>query len=170
MRWKVPPYVHTQERHTSWWKLQTKVIKISLVAGAHRILCNSSRKVSCLQESEGTLLAVLCQWQGKVTVAANIYTWETASCLWSIHYSACHLLSHWFLAQLILLPWRWRRHVLPKHQLTFNRLYGVMSKKIVLFITTTVRTTNPTYKSIHDHDFYNQLLTASVWKICFKGT
>jgi hypothetical protein len=26
--------------------------------------------------------------------------------------SACHLLSRWFLARLILRPWRWRRHVL----------------------------------------------------------
>jgi hypothetical protein len=31
-----------------------------------------------------------------------------------------------------------------KHQLTFNGLHGVISQKIVLFITTAVRTSNPT--------------------------
>jgi hypothetical protein len=28
--------------------------------------------------------------------------------------------SHWFLAWLILQPWRWRQHVPPIHQLTFT--------------------------------------------------
>jgi hypothetical protein len=32
-----------------------------------------------------------------------------------------HLLSHWFLAQLILWPWRLRRHFLLKCWLTFQR-------------------------------------------------
>jgi hypothetical protein len=34
--------------------------------------------------------------------------------------SACHLLSSWFLAWLILRPWRWRRHAPPKRQLDFQ--------------------------------------------------
>jgi hypothetical protein len=37
-----------------------------------------------------------------------------------------------------------------KHQFTFNRIHGVIFQKIVLFITTDVRTSNPTstiYKS-----------------------
>jgi hypothetical protein len=50
----------------------------------------------------------------------------------------------WFLARLILLPWRWRRYVPPKRRLTFNGLHCVISQKIALFITTTVRTSNPT--------------------------
>jgi hypothetical protein len=33
----------------------------------------------------------------------------------------CHLLSHWFLAHLILRAWRWRRRFLPKRWLTFQR-------------------------------------------------
>jgi hypothetical protein len=33
----------------------------------------------------------------------------------------------WFLARLILLTWRCRRHVPPKHLLTFNGLHAVIS-------------------------------------------
>jgi hypothetical protein len=48
---------------------------------------------------------------------------------------ACHLLSYWYLAWLILLPWRWRRYILPKRRLTVSWLHGVISQKIALFIT-----------------------------------
>jgi hypothetical protein len=41
--------------------------------------------------------------------------------------------SRWFLAWLILRPWRLRRYVLPKRRLTFNGLHGVTSQKIELF-------------------------------------
>jgi hypothetical protein len=58
--------------------------------------------------------------------------------------SACLLLSRWFLAGLILRPWRWRQYVPLKHWLTFNGLHGVISQKIVLFITTAMITSNPT--------------------------
>jgi hypothetical protein len=51
---------------------------------------------------------------------------------------ACHLLSPFHR------PWIWRRHVIPKLWLTFNGLHGVISQKMVLFITTDVRTSNPT--------------------------
>jgi hypothetical protein len=37
-----------------------------------------------------------------------------------------------FLSWLILPPWRWRRHVLPKRRLSFNGLYGVIFQKIDL--------------------------------------
>jgi hypothetical protein len=50
-----------------------------------------------------------------------------------------------FLLSLFSLPWRWRRYVPPKRQLTFNGLHGVISQKTVLFITTAVRTSNPTF-------------------------
>jgi hypothetical protein len=56
---------------------------------------------------------------------------------------SCHLLSLWFLARLILLLWRWRRYFPPKRRLTFNGLHCVKSQKIVLFITTAVRISNP---------------------------
>jgi hypothetical protein len=36
--------------------------------------------------------------------------------------SACHLLSLWFLAWLILLPWRWRWYISWKRWLTVNGL------------------------------------------------
>jgi hypothetical protein len=44
----------------------------------------------------------------------------------------CHLLSRWYLVRLIR-PWRWRQYLLPKRQLTFSVLNGVISKKIVPF-------------------------------------
>jgi hypothetical protein len=71
-------------------------------------------------------------------------TWTTSLTLkiFTLH-STCHLLSHWFLAWLILRPWRWRLYVPLKHRLTFNRLHGVISQKIVLSIATAVRTLDP---------------------------
>jgi hypothetical protein len=44
--------------------------------------------------------------------------------------SACYLLSIWFLDLLIIRSWRWRQYVAPKHRLTFNGLYGVLSQKM----------------------------------------
>jgi hypothetical protein len=52
-------------------------------------------------------------------------------------YSACHLLLRWYLARLIR-PWRWKRYVPPKRRLAFSGVHGVISQKIVLFITTAV--------------------------------
>jgi hypothetical protein len=37
------------------------------------------------------------------------------------------------------------QHTPPKHELTFNRLYGVISQMIELFTTTAVTTSNPTW-------------------------
>jgi hypothetical protein len=42
-------------------------------------------------------------------------------------YSACHLLTCWFLLKLFLLPWGWRRNVPPRRRLQLNRLHGVTS-------------------------------------------
>jgi hypothetical protein len=61
--------------------------------------------------------------------------------------AACHLLSRWCLARIILRLWRWGRYVPPKRRLAFNGLHCGMSQKIVLFITTAVITSNPTYSS-----------------------
>jgi hypothetical protein len=52
--------------------------------------------------------------------------------------------SRWFLASLILRPWRWRRHLPPKRLLTCNEIRSVISQKIKFFITTAVRTSNLT--------------------------
>jgi hypothetical protein len=51
----------------------------------------------------------------------------------------------WFLAWLILRPWRGRSHVNSKRQLTFGGLHGVISQKTELFICTAVRISDPTY-------------------------
>jgi hypothetical protein len=43
--------------------------------------------------------------------------------------SVCHLLLRWFIVRLILRAWRWRKHITPKHRLTFNGLNGAISQK-----------------------------------------
>jgi hypothetical protein len=60
-------------------------------------------------------------------------------------FAQAELRSRWFLAWFILRLRRWRRHVPPKHRLTFNGLHGVISQKIELFIITAMKTSNPTY-------------------------
>jgi hypothetical protein len=60
--------------------------------------------------------------------------------------SSCHLILRWFLARLILRPWRWRRHVAPKREITFHGLYAVISQKIEIFMITAVRTSNLAYE------------------------
>jgi hypothetical protein len=50
------------------------------------------------------------------------------------------------LSRLVFfLPWRWKRHIPPKRQLTFNGLDAVVSQKIEIFITTDVRTSDSKY-------------------------
>jgi hypothetical protein len=81
----------------------------------------------------------------------------------------------WFLPRRILRPWRWRRCVPLKRRLTFNGLHGILSQKIVSFITTTVRTSNPTWLWLsvclvcflqlqckHVDCFWNELLTTNL--------
>jgi hypothetical protein len=50
---------------------------------------------------------------------------------------------------VFLRPWRWKRHVPPKRQLTFMGLHGVISQKIKLFINTVLRSSIPTSKFIY---------------------
>jgi hypothetical protein len=50
-----------------------------------------------------------------------------------------------YLLKLFLRPWRWRRYV-PTSVAT-NRLHGVTSQKMILFITTAVKTSNPKHKA-----------------------
>jgi hypothetical protein len=57
---------------------------------------------------------------------------QHTSIFWSWR-GTCHMLSSLFLAWLILQPWRWRWHIPPKHQLTFNGLHGVITQKLELF-------------------------------------
>jgi hypothetical protein len=57
--------------------------------------------------------------------------------------SACRLHSGHFLSRIILRPWRWRRHFLPKCRLMFNGLHSVIYQKIEIFVTIAVRTSNP---------------------------
>jgi hypothetical protein len=54
--------------------------------------------------------------------------------------NACSLVCWTFLR-----PWRWRRYVPPKRRLLHNGLHGVISQRMILFITTAVKISNPTY-------------------------
>jgi hypothetical protein len=60
------------------------------------------------------------------------------------NFVTCHLLTCGFLLSLFLRPWRWRRYFPPKRRLQLNGLHGVISQKIIIFITTAVKTSNPT--------------------------
>jgi hypothetical protein len=76
--------------------------------------------------------------------------------------SACYLVHAGFVLGLFFNPeaggdmflWNW---------LTFNRLHGVISQKIELFITTSVRTSNPTMWS---HSLV--MTNIYIWIIWFK--
>jgi hypothetical protein len=56
--------------------------------------------------------------------------------------------SRWFLSWLILWPWRWKRHVPLKRQLTFSGLHGVIAQKLEFSITTAVTTSNLTCENL----------------------
>jgi hypothetical protein len=51
------------------------------------------------------------------SVMKSTIFWDITPCS-RLKCSACHLLSRWFLARLILPPWRWKRYVPPKRRLT----------------------------------------------------
>jgi hypothetical protein len=48
-----------------------------------------------------------------------------------------------FLLNFLLRPWRWPRYVPPKRRSTLNGLHGVISQKMILIITTAVKTSHP---------------------------
>jgi hypothetical protein len=60
-------------------------------------------------------------------------------------------------ARLIIQPWKWRRYIPPKRRLTLNGLHGVISQKMVLFITTAVRTSNLLRLIINNSDFFVEI-------------
>jgi hypothetical protein len=75
------------------------------------------------------------------------YEWQVSSpcriilrCILDITFAFTYA----FLLGLFFVSWRWRRYVPPKRHLTFNGLHGVMSEETEIFITTAVRTSNPT--------------------------
>jgi hypothetical protein len=67
------------------------------------------------------------------------------------------------LADFFLRPWKWRRYATPKRRLQLSRLHGVISQKMVLFITTAVRASNPIEWSIFFHYCYSQAFSISTY-------
>jgi hypothetical protein len=59
---------------------------------------------------------------------------------------ASRWLACWFLPELILTPWKWRRCVPPKRRLTLNGLRGIISQKIILYKTTASYSRSPGLK------------------------
>lgn len=62
-------------------------------------------------------------------------------------HEACNKKLRWFWLPLEL--WKLRLYVLPKRWLTLNRLQGVISQKIGLFLTSCVTTPDPKYSLIN---------------------
>jgi drug/metabolite transporter (DMT)-like permease len=48
------------------------------------------------------------------------------------------------LLNLFLRPRKWRQYVPPKRRLKLNGLHGIIFQNMILFITTAVKTSNPT--------------------------
>jgi hypothetical protein len=94
-----------------------------------------------------------CQICDRVTTLwSYLQGWAQIACF-SEEYQL--LLSCWYLPWLIR-PWNWRRYVPQKWQLTLYELHGIISQKIIHFITSAVRTLNPTihvtvFKPFKDH-------------------
>jgi hypothetical protein len=82
--------------------------------------------------------------------------------------------SLYFPAWLFLSPWKWRQHVTPRRQLTFNELRGDLSQKVELFITTlttSVGISNPTrlpYK-LFDSDTITRTLERTSLQMYFAS-
>jgi hypothetical protein len=79
----------------------------------------------------------------------------------------------------ILRPWRWRRYLPPKRPVQLNALHGVISQKMILFITTAVKTSDPTsFQSCSSTRFISEetaRIVYWVWGIsfvmaCFEGS
>jgi hypothetical protein len=71
--------------------------------------------------------------------------------------SARCLLHAAFLRGATLQPWRWRRHVSAKHQLTFIELHGVIFQKIELFAITYSRNVgwlSPDYTALYSQFYF----------------
>jgi hypothetical protein len=73
-------------------------------------------------------------------VATSNATWKLVSTLKSSVF--CNVMP----CSLLKVNWcyrgGWKQHLRLKHHLTFNGLHGIISQKIEVFITTTVRTSN----------------------------
>jgi hypothetical protein len=97
--------------------------------------------VSCSSYFSTLKMEAICPSETSLTLNGlrGVLSQKIALC------SACHRLSRWFLVRLIFRPWRWRRYFPPKRRLTSSGLHGVISQNIILFISTVVRTSNPTY-------------------------
>jgi hypothetical protein len=86
----------------------------------NELLRVSSRDLTGIVCSQGQLECIF--WQYEVLRPNTIYC-----------YPVCYPLQAGFSASLLILPRRWRRHILSKGRLAFNRLHGVTSHKIKNF-------------------------------------
>jgi hypothetical protein len=84
-------------------------------------------------------------WQNLMNKIMNFCIWiVTIFCnVTPYSQSDYYSLSPWFLARLIIRSWRWRRYIPLKRRLTYKELYDLIIQKIVVFITTVLKTSNP---------------------------
>jgi hypothetical protein len=59
--------------------------------------------------------------------------WDITPCsLLKVNWAAFYLISRWFLAWIIVLPWKWGRNIHPERRLAlaFSGIHGIISQKI----------------------------------------
>jgi hypothetical protein len=72
-----------------------------------------------------------------------------------------------YLSLLILLPWRWERHVLPKRRLTFNRLHGVVVRlplPIRILLIAPQSSSSSSSSSSMIRGWYNSGFSLTLWE------
>jgi hypothetical protein len=142
--WFVPTTsfrIPTSRRYTAWNNHKKHGADTVSLDKLPHALCASpgSHPVAAAQyrfPSGGTLSSVRCEiWRAQQSMH---HLWNDSADIYEIWLLGGGL--YWntfFLARLIVRPWRWRWHVLPKLRLTFNGLHGVISQKIELFTSPT---------------------------------
>jgi hypothetical protein len=135
-------------------------------------LCGYIRLIFCWGVSSSGIWRRVVHWVWTDVSEVHIASIFRVEKIGSTKPASKHVASLWPTFLLVLLnlfirPWRWRRYVLPKRRLKLNKLHGVISQKMTLFITTAVKTSNLTnfllmgscaslklYKEM-DHQWYN---------------
>jgi hypothetical protein len=145
-------------RHYHWWPAERRVYRGNTVFRGCRAVCISmygSASVHILfKQILWHLMHKLLLQLVRLTETdrhplhsslflKSVIFWDMTPCSPLSFNFATSLLAG--LLNLFLRPWIWRRYVPPKRRLKLNGLHGVISQKIILFITTAVKTSNPTF-------------------------
>jgi hypothetical protein len=83
-----------------------------------------------------------------LTLFGSNYQLVLSTLLHMIFFGLATCLLAGFLLNLFLWSWRWRQYVPSKRRLTLNGQHGIMSQKMMIFITTAVKISTPTLSYI----------------------